>query len=323
MKIKNNILLATMALGGMSVLTSCLKDFKTPQDPSLGTNNVVEFQNISVPVSYSTVYPEYSLGGLSFVNDTAGWNIIVAWTGPEYNAPEDITVTLKMDTVALDAFNASSGDSYVAPPSDVVSFPTTVVIKKGTPQTIVRATATLASDYDFSASYALPLTISASSYGIISSNYGSSMYSFAARNKYDGLYTLTEKQVGWGAYGISDGSTYTWSYAISFVTGGQYANTIYTSDWGSLLPAFTSSGGQTAFGVTQPLFTFDGTTNALISVTNTATPDSRNRTLSLNTAVTDSRYDPNTGTIYAAFIMNQTGRPSQYFYDTLVYQGSR
>ena len=323
MKLKQNILLVMLTVGATSLLTSCLKDLKTPADASLGTSNVVQFQNISVPVSYGTVYPQYSLGGLSFTNDTAGWFITVSWTGPEYNAPEDITITVAVDTVALDAFNTSAGTSFVAPPSDVCSFPTTIVIKAGTPQTMVRCTATLAADYDFTASYALPLTIKTSTTGLISTNYGSAMFSFAARNLFDGNYTLTEKQTGWGAYSINDGGTYTWGTNVGFVTSGQFSNVFSTAEEGALLPAFSPTGGETGFGATTPQFTFDGTTNALLSVTNTTPNDGRDRTLTLNPAVTDSRYDPTTQTIYASFIMNQTGRPPQFFYDTLVYVGSR
>jgi len=43
----------------------------------------------------------------------------------------------------------------------------------------------------------------------------------------------------------------------------------------------------------------------------------------LNPAVTDSRYDPATQTIYAAYEMTQNGRPNQFIYDTLVYRGPR
>ena len=51
--------------------------------------------------------------------------------------------------------------------------------------------------------------------------------------------------------------------------------------------------------------------------------DGRGRAFAINPAVTDSRYDPATKTIYAAYLMFQNGRPTQYIYDTLVYKGSR
>jgi hypothetical protein len=87
--------------------------------------------------------------------------------------------------------------------------------------------------------------------------------------------------------------------------------------------AFNAANGSTAFGATNPQFTFDPSSNALTAVTNLAAPDSRNRQFQINSAVTDSRYDPASKTIYAAYLMTQNGRPTQYIYDTLVYQGTR
>ena len=37
---------------------SCLKDSPNNAAPSAGTNNVVEFQNSSIPVSYTSDFPQ-------------------------------------------------------------------------------------------------------------------------------------------------------------------------------------------------------------------------------------------------------------------------
>jgi len=302
--------------------TACLKDKVGNSDSKGGTNNVVEFQNSSIPVSYTSVYPEYA-NSLLWNPDTSGFNINLNWTGTQYTAPEDIKITIAIDTAALSAFNADQSTNDTLPPADAYSFPTTVTIPKGSNGATIYCHVTLSSDWNYNASYALPLTITSSSYGTISSNFGTAIYSVSGRNKYDGSYSLRERQTGWATYGINDGSTYNWPNNIGFVTAGANSNTTSDKNEGSLLPAFTSSGGSTGFGATTPLFTFDPSSNALLSVTNTTPNDGRDRTLYLNPAITDSRYDPSTGTIYAAFIMTQTGRPLQYFYDTLVYKGSR
>ena len=314
-----------MGVGIASLASSCLKDLKTPADAALGTNNVVQFQNISVPVAYNTTYPQYDLGGLDFLyaEDTAGWNIIVSWTGPEFTAPQDITVTLALDTAALDGLSAANNKTYTNPPADVVDYPTSIVIKAGTSQTIVRCTAKIAADFDYTANYALPLTISAASMGQISTNYGTALFTFGDKNVYDGLYSLTEKLTGWSAYGIADGETYTWGTNILYVTTGQYSNMINTVESGVYLPEFSPTGGENVFGATTCQITIDPNTNLVASVNNTQPDDGRDRALALNPAVTDSRYDPSSKTIYVSFIMTQTGRPQQFFYDTLVYQGSR
>jgi hypothetical protein len=182
---------------------------------------------------------------------------------------------------------------------------------------------TAPADYDFNASYALPLTISSASYGIISTNFGTAIYSFIGRNKYDGSYSLRKKLVGWGAYGIDDGNTYNWPNNIGVVTAGAASDGTWDATWSAGQLAFTATGGTTAFGATTPLYTFDPSTDKLVSVVNTTPDDGRGRKLAINPAVTDSRYDASTKTIYAAYLMMQNGRPTQYIYDTLVYQGVR
>ena len=302
-------------------LASCLKDAKPNIDPG-ASNNVVEFLNTSVPVSYTSVYPQWS-NSILFNNDTGGFNINVDWAGAQAVSPQDITVTLTLDTAALSAFNANQATSFVVPPTDVFTFPSSITIKAGNEKAISRAVITAATDFDFTANYAIPLTISASSFGTISTNYGTAIFSFAGRNAYDGLYSLDELLVGWGAYGIADGISYSWPSNIQFLTSGQFTNTIQTTEEGYYMPAFTTGGGTTGFGATQVQFTFDGTSNAVTAVTNLQPDDGRGRAFAINPAVTNSRYDPTSGTIYAAYIMSQNGRPPQYVYDTLVFQGAR
>jgi len=234
---------------------------------------------------------------------------------------------LALDTAALSKFNADQQADFVVPPTDLYTMPTTVTIPKGKSQATIVVTVKLAADYDYTASYILPLKIASASYGTLSSNFGTAMYSFAGRNKYDGMYSWTQKQIGWGAYGIADvnygDGSYTYPNNVGLVTAGASSNTTFDKDYGALQPAFTTGGNKTGFGATTPLWVFDPSTNLIVSISNTTPPDSRNRTLQLNPAVTDSRYDPATKTIYAAYIMKQTGRPDQYIYDTLVYQGTR
>jgi hypothetical protein len=307
--------------------TACLKDKAGTTDVKAGTNNVVEFQNSSIPVSYTSIYPQYN-NSLLWNPDTSGFNINFNYTGAEAVTPQDIKITIAIDTAALSAFNADQSAGYVLPPTDAYSFATTVTIAKGTRQATIYVNVTLTSDWDYNADYALPLTITSASYGTVSSNFGTAIYSVSGRNKYDGSYSLREKTTGWGAYSIDDGTTYDWPNNIGFVTAGANSNTTSDKTEGALLLAFSPTGGATGFGATTPEFTFDPTSNTLTSVTNTTPSDGRGRTLTLNPAVTDSRYDPATKTIYAAFIMTQVGptsaRPeAQYFYDTLVYKGTR
>ena len=304
-------------------LVSCLKDSPNNSAPGAGTNNVVEFQNTSIPVSYTSIWPQYK-NTFSFTNDSGGFNANVNFAGPVLNAPQDITLTIALDTAALTAFNNDQGDSYVVPPTDVFSFPSQVVIHKGSRDAQVHISVSGAADYDYTQSYAVPLKITASSYGAVSSNFGTAIYSFIVKNKYDGEYSLRTQTIGWAAYTISDGPTYDWPNNIGFETTGQFSNTTYDSYWGTYQLAFSPGGNATAgFGATEPIFTFDPNTDLITSVTNGIPPDTRNRAFMLNPAVTDSRWDASTGNIYVAYIMTQTSRPPMYIYDTLTYVGTR
>jgi hypothetical protein len=319
-KITGLLMLAILALAQ----ESCLKDNANNTNPAEGSNNVVEFQNSSIPVSYTSVFPQYS-NGIILANDTGSFPINLNYTGAVSTTPKDIDITLTLNQVALDTFNSNQGTSYVIPPPDTYTLDTVTTIVKGTRQVTITVHVNVApADYDYSASYALPLTIKSASYGVISSNFGTAIYSFIARNKYDGSYSFRERLVGWGVFGIDDGGTYNWPYNVGFATSGQSSNTTFDGNvgYGALQLGFTSTGGATGFGAATPQFTFNPATDALVSVVN-LTPDSRNRAFALNPAVTDSRYDASTGTIYAAYIMTQNARPPQYIYDTLVYKGVR
>ncbi len=139
-------------------------------------------------------------------------------------------------------------------------------------------------------------------------------------------YSLRIKTTGWANYGISDDEPGDYPGGMGLVTAGANSVTFYngTSGFGNLQPALTAgNAAATGFGATTPMLTFDPATNKLIAVVNTTPDDGRGRTLHLNPAVTDSRYDPATKTIYAAYIMTQNTRPDQYIYDTLVYQKPR
>lgn len=172
--------------------TACLKDNSNNANPSSGTNNVVEFQNTAVPDSYTSPFAQYDNGvNINPTTDTGGFRVNINYTGAVAVAPVDITLTLALSQTALDSFNNAVGTSFVIPPSDIYSFPTSVTIPKGTRQISIRPIITAASDYDYTQSYCLPLTITASSYGVISSNYGTAIFTFVANNQFADNYTAT------------------------------------------------------------------------------------------------------------------------------------
>jgi hypothetical protein len=244
--------------------SACLKDNSNNANPSSGTNNVVEFQNTSVPDSYTSPFAQYDNGvDIDPVADTGGFRININYTGAVSVAPVDITVTLALSQSALDSFNNAVGTNLVIPPSDIFSFPATVTIPKGTRQVSFRPIITSAADYDYTQSYCLPLTITASSYGIISSNYGTAIFSFVANNQFAGNYTSTGYVFHPSAprainadYAVTTVDLITNQFPVGDLGGSGYTFTCVTPNAGGALSNFQPT-GSTPAGTSSGFFTSD------------------------------------------------------------------
>lgn len=169
-------------------LSSCLKD-EAVLDPS-GSKNIIEFYNVTAPASGVTApYVLYVPTTLEVV-PSASFEIAVSYSGAELSAPQDITVNLAVAGDAIAAFNASQGSSYVQMSSAHFDFPSSVTIKKGEKRAY--ATVTVKPDQlDQSVSNALALTISSSSYGEISGNFRTVIFSLPVKSIWEGTYTYT------------------------------------------------------------------------------------------------------------------------------------
>jgi len=260
-------------------------------------------------------------------NDTFSVVQLVRYPNNEADLNQPLTVTLQQDSAMIDAYNTANGTSYIQLPADAytlspgtgsVTFPAGV---SNLPIVIVVDQTKL----DLSQQYALGFDLSSTdANSVVDPDLNNALYSIGVKNKYDGTYEFVLNTVGWGAYGISDGVSLDWSAAaggtVGLVTAGASEVVL---DIG-YQPAMLSDGiTPTGFGATDPEFTFDPNTNLLTSVVNLSPPDSRNRAFAINPAVTDSRWDPATKNVYMAYLMFQTGRPTQYIYDTLYYKGAR
>jgi hypothetical protein len=229
-----------LSLSALVILThtSCLKDNTNNANPDSGTNNVVEFQNTSVPVSYTSPFPQYD-NGVTMSNDTGSFPVNLNYTGAILNTPQDIKITLALNQTALDTFNSQEGTSYVIPPADTYTLTTSVTIVKGTRQVSFSiAVNTAPADYDYTASYAIPLTIASASYGVISSNFGTAIYTFVANNAWTGTYKTT-------GYFFHPSTPRALNASYAVTTAGQFSNTFPFGD----LPA---GGNPYYFTVTIP-----------------------------------------------------------------------
>jgi len=328
---KNTYLIILILFGAFGLM-SCLKSLKDvnlgdikgaqifeiapSENPSLGANDRV----------YSKAY------GISSTPQQLLIPIYLNSNVGTYS--HDVTVTVIKDTAAITAYNdadTTGATNYEFLPDSTFNItgysnnngPFTVTIPAGQKFGYLTLNITSSKVYLFS-QYMVSYKISAVPSGaLISDSRTSAQWTVAIKNKYDGMYSLSFQMKNWGGYGIIDGGgSNPWSQNVGVVTNG--LNTVLIDIGGSYAqPGFTASLAATSFGATKPQYTFDLTTNNLISVTNLTPDDGRGRTFHLNPNITDSRYDPNTGTIYAAYIMSQNGRPNQEIYDTLVYQSTR
>jgi hypothetical protein len=146
-----NILLISALL---LVLSSCLKKDAMNIDPDTGTKNVVEFANTGDNVAGATsVYPRFFIDlGTITANQVVPLQVNVSYSGNE-TAPQDITVSLDIDSIALKTYDTTFQADYIVPPASVFKLPSSVVIKKGTRQTSLEIPITISSDFDFNNTY--------------------------------------------------------------------------------------------------------------------------------------------------------------------------
>ena len=309
-------------------LSSCLKD-KGYNDQQYGLNDLNSVRYVSFVQSFERDGNKVT-GILTSPVEEDYEFIVLNISGSKTSA--DITVNLAIDNTIVTAFNTANGTSYLPLPSANYVLPLSITYPAGT-DFLPYKLRVKKGGLDVTKAYALGVKIIGTSDPSIklSTNGNQRMISFLIKNKYDGNYGMRIRTVGWAAYGISDNLVGTWpsngdGTSIFMITTG--ANTVDIWDeWGFgtyIQNAFTTgNAGATGFGATRPRFVFDLATDKLLDVFNVIPNDGRDRRFSLNPAVTDSRYDPATKIIYAAYRMHQNGRPDQFIYDTLTYRSVR
>jgi len=320
MKLKN--IKKPLILGSLVsvALTGCLKDnyYDTHQSQAFsgGTTQVISL-GLNVTSADNVALLAYNNSD----NDTTV-NLVPVELGGPNDASQDVVVTLENADDIVDSTNTADGSDFALNTGQIVIPSFQVTIPAG--QRIGYLKATFKPSSLIGTTYGLGFRIvSVAQQGYVIGNLSHGMAIVLIKNKYDGKYRLTQKSVGWGAYsGFADGVSYVWPSAMGFRTKGALTNGFENPSSGILQPMFLVGGGTSALGATDPAFTFDAS-DKLVSVTNDAPDDGRGRQFVINPAVTDSRYDPATKTIYMAYIGSQNGRPPNYLYDTLVYIGPR
>ncbi len=289
-------------------LSSCLKEARMNIDTGNGnTANVIEFANTGDNVASATSkYPRFNtdLGSIGS-GESVDFNINVSYSGAN-TAPQDITVNLEIDPSVLTLFNTQNGSNYVVPPSDIYKFPSSVIIKKGTRMTQVKATITNNSSFDFAVSYALPLKITSANTGIISGNFGAAMYSFGLRNIYDGVYEVK-------GYAFRADPASPLQGPVGPIERGLATSGATSVTWQGTVP-WANGGGSNLPGGYEPIITLDAATNK-VSLSSSAATITANPTY-------NNHYDPATKTFYIQFYWG-AGPSARLHTDTLVYLRAR
>lgn len=281
---------------------SCLKDEMT-LDPE-NSVNVIEFKNPSSFVSPSG--SKYALYTRAFdLADESEYPITISYSGAQV-APEDITVKLGIDTAALSQYNAEQHKKYDLIDEKLYTLVTSVVIPKGE-RTAVAKLKFKSSAFDFSKKYVLPIQIQSASAGVVSGNFGTILLNVNAKNKYDGVYTVTGK--------MSDASNA--AFAGLYSVGKKVEYTLETIsatecvvtdhiNWGgaAYVPIWTGT-GVSGYGSFSPVVEFDPATGKIISVKNFyGQPASNTRSAQLNPAGINI-YDATAKTIKISYWMLQ------------------
>jgi hypothetical protein len=252
LKKMKKILSIVSAIALMTGLSSCLKDHAEIGDKP---QNIVEFYTTDSYIS--GVNAQYAVYAKQYVAGTPGsFDVTVSYSGTDV-APNDITVQVAVDADALAKYNAKAeadeDTEYEMLPTTFYDIPTTtVVIKKGERRATFAVNVAITAAFDFSKSYALPLTIKSASMGTISGNFGSVLYAIGAKNKYDGRYTVTgtlvdatnaafgpKSPTGFDLYTMTSTTNVMYDYGYAKTYGHRFLNGDADSYYGSFSPVFT------------------------------------------------------------------------------------
>lgn len=320
-KLKFNILALSLV---SFLMTGCLKERQANMDTGSGnTLNVVEFLNTGDNyAAQSSKYPQFyaDLGSLS-LNQSKTININVSYSGVN-TAPADMTVNLALDQASLTLYNTQNGTNFVIPPSDVISFPSSVVIKKGTRVVQAQLTVKVTSNFDFNKAYGVPLKITSTSpSATISGNFGSAVYAFGVRNIFDGEY----KQNGTMIDFANGGLTGYYPNDVYLVTNGALQVNVYDQTIGGIYHAISNGGSLSyygSFGV-QINFNPDYTVASVVNLY--GQPASNGRSAELDPSGVN-KWDPVTKTLKIKYWMNQPSVITPHrtsFDETFTYVGVR
>lgn len=243
----------------MVTLTSCL-DEDPLFDPDK-VENVIEFFDIGLIASPGSVYPLYVSSFTAAAE--VELKVIVSYSGAQENT-QNINVKFKLDPAALEAYNDSEGTDYEVLPANLYSIDAMEVTIPSGQRQVEKTIKLFTNNFDFSKNYAIPLTITESSFGVISGNFETAIYAVGAKNKYDGVYQVT------GEFSDLTRPEFSGLYPYNVELRTITATTVgrWDSEFlGGYGYVFNTGGGLSYFGSYAAVFKFDDSNN-VTAVTN-------------------------------------------------------
>ena len=259
-------------------VSSCLDD--QPLYDAESTHNVIEFYTVDSYASTETAaIPRYSVAFAVSPEETL--NVTLSYSGPN-TAPEDIQVVVASDTATVTKYNNSliadaiaaaidKGEDpddidiselglYDKLPEELYTIPvTTITIPKGGTKATFQVKLKI-DQFDFSANYAIALTIKSASSGIISGNNSTVIWAVSPKNALDGVYTITKEGSSYKDNTLGSAATADYPRTIHLVT--KSANTVAyfdpTLNGGIYGYTFANNGSGSYYGSWAPLFYFNG-----------------------------------------------------------------
>ena len=273
-------------LFGAVIFTSCLKDDTTVLDPDKAKGNIIEFVNPTEIAVHGSTTALYQMA-YPIVPTATVIPISVSYSGAELAAPQDITVTVGLgDEATITQYNTEQKKSFTLMDAPTYTIDaSSVVIPKGK-KTATFNVSVKTSLFDLNKSYALPLKIKSASSGTISTNFSNIILQINAKNKYDGLYTITATAPMVDA----TSSTLTGYYPLklmSLITTGPNSVAMYDGQYAANNYAhpILSGTATSSYGSYSPVFTMDPTTGAVLNVVNYfGQPSANGRSGQLNPA---------------------------------------
>ncbi len=308
--------LASILLSGSLLFTGCTKEDSVFTDG--GSSGIVE---LDLPArTTSTIY---SFAAKAFdIKDEVDFPVTVNYTGVA-GAPADVQVTLALDADAVVKYNAAASknfESLTLSPA-LFSVPNyTVTIPKGQKKAsfIIKLKTR---NFDLKKLYAVGVSIKSVSSGIISGNYGTGIYQISAKNKYDGVYKVTNLE-----FRNVNNATHT---ALSprtryLITSGEFEDTLYDPA-GNYGVYFLNGTTTSYYGNFAPIFTFDGATDRVTAATNYyPSPNSSNRSAALDlTGVNKITISGDSKVLEVSYILVENGVNTVYLKEKWEYTGPR